>query len=187
MSVQKFQVKVFVESPKDLDVEALIPVFHGFIRDAKLGEFVLDVADYGHVHEGPGVVLIGHGSDYYLDLGEGRPGLQYSRKRAFEGDTEAAFADAVKRALTAAKLLESDATLGVKFGLGDIVVRVNDRLAATNDDASLAGFAPLFGKVLGKALGNDVTLSREGDARELLTVRARGGKGTVDEALARLG
>lgn len=187
MSVQKFQVKFFVENPEALDLEALIPVLHGFIRDAKLGEFVMDVADYGHVHQGPGVVLIGSGSDYYLDLGDGRPGLLYSRKRDFVGDTEAAFTDAVRRVLTAANLLENEPSLSVRFSLGDAVIRVNDRLAAVNDDASFAKFSPMIEKVLSKALGGSVSLAREGEARELLTISARGGVGSASDALARLG
>ncbi len=187
MSVQKFQVKLAVQNADGFDVEKLIPVFHAVIRDKKLDELAIDVADYGHVEEGPGVVLIGYGSDYYLDLRDGEPGLQYSRKRGFVGDEEAAFTDAVRRALTMASLLEQDASLGgVRFSLANVVVRINDRGHAVNDEASFARFSPLFAKVLGKAFGSAPSLSRTGEARDLLTVRTSGGQGSVADALARL-
>lgn len=187
MTAQKFQVKLYVDAPKALDLDALVPVFHGFIREKKLGELVIDVADYEHVHHGPGIVLIGYGSDYYLDLGDGRPGLRYSRKRGFEGDEEAAFTDAVRRALGAAALLEAESSLGgVRFTLGDVQVRLNDRAVASNDESSFARFAPLYQRVLAKALGPDVVVTQTGDARDLLTVQVKGGRGSVNDALARL-
>ena len=42
---------------------------------------MIDVANYAHVPKGPGVALIGHGTDYFIDEGEGRLGLLYNRKR----------------------------------------------------------------------------------------------------------
>lgn len=187
MSIQKFQVKLYVANGGALDVEKIIPVFHSYIREKKVSEMVIDVADYGHVAEGPGIVLIGHASDYYIEQREGRVGLLYSRKRDFVGDEEAALTSAVKLALQMATLLEGEADLGVRFELDEVLVRVNDRLQAKNDDASLAALSGTFSKVLGKALGGEVSLAREGDAREMLTVRVKGGKGTVSEALTRLG
>ena len=47
-------------------------------------KLLLDVADYKHVQEGPGIVLIGHEADYSLDLGGGRAGLVYDRNRGWE-------------------------------------------------------------------------------------------------------
>jgi len=187
MSIQKFQVKLYVENGDSVDLEKVIPVFHSFIQKKLVSEMVIDVVDYGHVAEGPGVVLIGHASDYYLDQREGRLGLNYSRKRDFGGDTEAALAAAVKSALAFAKLLESEQSVSIRFKLDEVVVRVNDRLQAKNDDASLDALRPVVANVLGKALGGAVSIAREGEARELLTIRVSGGKGSVDEAIARLG
>lgn len=186
MSIQKFQVKLYVENPDALDLDRVIPVFHAFIREKKIPDLLIDVADYGHVVDGPGVVLIGHASDYYVEQREGRAGLLYSRKRAFEGSTEAALLAALTSALGAASVLEREPSLGISFGLGEVQVRVNDRLAAKNDDESFETLRETIANVLGKALGSGIALSRDGDSRDLLTVRARGGKGSVREALARI-
>ncbi|HEV8246140.1 MAG TPA: hypothetical protein VGP93_10250, partial [Polyangiaceae bacterium] len=78
MESPKIQVKYFAVEP--IALEHFVPVFHRFIRDHVLDELLIDVADYAHVHHGPGVVLVGHAADYYMDQGEGRLGLLYSRK-----------------------------------------------------------------------------------------------------------
>ena len=67
---------------------------------------MIDVANYAHVPKGPGVVLIGHGSDYFIDEGEGRLGLLHSRKRGAP-DAGDRLADAFRRTLHAASLLEA--------------------------------------------------------------------------------
>src|SRR4051812_16123636 len=65
MDAHKLQLKIFLtpESARTVDVEALIPVFHRWIKQRALPELTIDIANYGHVPQGPGVVLIGHGSD----------------------------------------------------------------------------------------------------------------------------
>ncbi len=45
---------------------------------------LIDVADYKHVPDGPGVMLIGHDGDFSIDLAEGRPGPRYVRKRGWD-------------------------------------------------------------------------------------------------------
>ncbi|MFO0695510.1 MAG: hypothetical protein U0230_18250 [Polyangiales bacterium] len=183
----KFQVKLFLESNASFDVDAAIPVFHSWIRDKKLDELVIDVADYGHVPAGPGVVLIGHGSDYYVDVEGDRPGLKYSRKRGLEGDAEACLADAVRRAFRAAHLLEQEPSLGWKFRTDELQIRVNDRNAAPNSADTLAALAPAIEKVLGKALGGKLAIERTGEPRQLFTAKVTtDAKGTVSDALGRL-
>ena len=77
----KLQVKLYAEDTT-LDGEAYIPLFHGWIRDSAMPELLIDVADYRHVPDGPGVALIGHESDYFLDFQDGRPGLLCALKHA---------------------------------------------------------------------------------------------------------
>jgi hypothetical protein len=175
MASERFQVKLYAQDPAGVDLERFVPIFHRWIRDDVLDELMIDVADYAHVHEGPGVVLVGHGSDYYVDLGEGRPGLLYSRKRDFDGDAPARLADALGRALRACKLLEDDADAGgIRFRTDELLLRIPDRLHAPNTDATLEGLKPELDGVLGRLLeGTAYTLTREGDDRRAFTVRVR--------------
>jgi len=162
MSIREAQrVHIKIYASETVAPEALIPVFHRWIRESVLDdELAIDVADYSHVHEGPGVVLIGHGGDYYYDLGEGKPGLLYSRKRGFEGDLEARVRDALRRALAACDQLEAEG-IGLKFDRTTVSIRVPDRLHAPNDDASYAALEALVAKVIEGELGKAPTLTRE--------------------------
>lgn len=190
MASKKVQVKLYAEDPSAVQTDKLVPVFHRWIREGSLGELMIDVADYTHVHEGPGVALVGHGSDYYLDEGEGRPGLLYSRKRAFDGGSTERLADAFRRALSACRLLEEDGSLGgLKFGTSELLVRIPDRLHAPNTDATFEAFEPTLREVLERFLaGTAFQLEREGTERQPFTVRIRAegapGVGTLLSRLA---
>ena len=102
--------------------------------------------------DGPGVLLIGHEADRSLDLGEGRPGVLYQRKRDGEGTLEDRFAAAIEAADTLADDVEGDpAADGVRFGRDEILIRVNDRLSAPNDDATLEALRPAIEAALARA------------------------------------
>ena len=85
MLSERLQLKLFVDPAPHFEIEALIPAFHGWIREKRLAELVIDVVDYSHVTNGPGVVLVGHASDFYFGDLDGAYGLMYSRKRGGPG------------------------------------------------------------------------------------------------------
>lgn len=185
MQANKIHVKLYAtKSPAS---DKLVPVFHRWIRDKVLDELAIDVADYEHVHQGPGVVLVGHEFDYYWDLGEGRPGLIYSRKRSAP-PSATRLADAVRRALVGCKLLEQEAGLDAAFKTDELVVRLPDRLNAPVSDASYAAFqaelAPLAEKLYS---GAKVSIERVGGDRDMLGARVKASAaGSVAELLARV-
>src|SRR3954447_9104260 len=174
MDAYKLQLKIYLtpESARTLDVEALIPVFHRWIKQRALPELTIDVANYQHVPNGPGVVLIGHGADYFLDEGEGRPGLLHNRKRAGLPAAER-LPDLARRTLHAAALLEKDLALTgkVKFATNELLFRVNDRLAAPNTDATFAALKPELDALARTIFGGPCDLTRVGGAKELFAVR----------------
>jgi hypothetical protein len=173
MDAHKLQLKIFAtpESARALTGDDFVPVFHRFIKDHALPELVIDVANYAHVPEGPGVVLIGHGSDYFMDEAEGRLGLLHNRKRSGPAAGER-LADAARRTLHVASLLEKDASLAgkLKFATNELLFRVNDRLAAPNNDATLAALRGEL-EALGKRLFGSVDLVRVGGPKDLFGVR----------------
>lgn len=135
MHLHRIQAKLFVEDPDGLDALEIIPVFHRWIQSEALDELLIDVANYAHVPDGPGVILIAHEADYGIDFGHGRAGLLYTRKRDVpESLTEAARL-AVGRVLLAAKLLEEDT--GLTFRRDEIEVTFPDRLQVPNQEDSL--------------------------------------------------
>ena len=183
MDAQKLQLKIFVTpaSAGAVELEAFIPVFHRWIKDRLLPELTIDVANYAHVPEGPGVVLIGHGSDYFMDQGGGRLGLLHNRKRA-GAPPEARLVDLARRTLHAAVLLERDPAFGgrLRFASDELLFRINDRLAAPDTAATFAAVKPEL-EALGRQLYGEgaFTLERGGGAaaadgqttRQLFAVR----------------
>jgi hypothetical protein len=186
MQATKFQVKLYTRAG-DIELEKLVPVFHEWIRAKKISdELLIDVADYAHVPQGPGVVLIGHQSDYYLDVADQRPGLLYSRKRGFEGDLRAGIDDAFRRALKACQLLEEESSLDLTFSTNEALFRVQDRLRAPNADATYDAYKPALEQAAAAFFGGAASLERVGDEREPFAVRiSTGANGTVADALAR--
>jgi hypothetical protein len=141
--------KLYARNPEVVVADAYVPLFHGWIQRRGLDGVPIDVADYGHVPDGPGVILIGHEADRSLDLGEGRPGVLYQRKRQGEGSLEDRLAAAIAAADDLADAIEADpAAGGVRFGRDEILLRVNDRLNAPNDDATLDALRPAIDAAL---------------------------------------
>ena len=155
----KIDVKVMaLASPGDhqqVSPEELIPVFHRWIRDGLLEDLLVDVADYSHVPNGPGVLLIGHDAHYGLDQSGGRLGLLYSRRRethpslAGLGSDSHRLASAIEVALGVCSLLEGDESLAGRLRFGqELEVKINDRLVSTNDEAGEARWLPVLREVL---------------------------------------
>jgi hypothetical protein len=182
MIASRLQIKLFLENPDALELSALTGVFQRWIQDKALEGLLIDVADYRHVFQGPGVVLIGHESDYGLDLGAGRPGLLYTRKHHPDDSLENQLRGSLYLALSAAKLLESE-PLGLKFRTDEVEIRFVDRLQFPNlggtiedvrDDAD-GTLAALYG-------GVPVQFDRlSTDSRQVFTlkVEAKGAPGVA--------
>src|SRR5437879_9478234 len=111
VELQHVNVKLLLENPEDLNLDAVITVFHSWIQDQVCEELLLDVADYRHVHHGPGVVLIGHEADYASDNTDGRLGIRYNRKAPLEGSNRERLANSLRSALAAAERLQLDTRL----------------------------------------------------------------------------
>jgi len=175
MKSEKFQVKFFAKPNAAFDIEVVVPVFHRFIREHAFDELMIDVADYKHVKNGPGIALIGDANDYFLDEGEGRPGLLFSRKRHGSGP-EGRVREAFARALKACTLLEAAPELGGKltFATDEVLLRLPDRLHAPNDDAGFAeasrDVSPLLDKLYGAGA---YSIARGAAAPEPLSLRVK--------------
>jgi hypothetical protein len=154
MQSEKLQLKFFAKTSAGFEIEAIVPVFHRFIRERAFDELMIDVADYKHVKHGPGIALVGDANDYFFDEGEGRPGLLFSRKRHGSGP-EGRLREGFARALRACKLLEEAPELGgrVSFSSDELLVRLPDRLRAPNDDRGFAEASKELSALLEKLYG----------------------------------
>lgn len=168
MDVQQLSVWLPADRPADaIDLEAFIPIFHAWIRDHRLGDQVLiDVADYRHVHDGPGVMLIGHDGVWSVGRAGGRLGLSYARKRDPIGDAAARLEEAFREALGAALALEGESALAgrLRFRTDEVQVRILSRLVATNTPEIFAAFEPTIRTFLNRLYGDaEFTIERADD------------------------
>ncbi len=178
----KLDLKVLASSESAAEPEEFIPVFHRWITERVLPELLIDVADYSHVHEGPGVLLVGHDAIYAYDQSLGEPGLLYSRRRETSPETtgirtlDQRLESLLLCAFRACDQIEAEPRLNgrVTFDRHRIELRVNDRLVARDDD-TVAALESAFSQALSAAgVGNGrgpVALERIGEARERLTFR----------------
>lgn len=174
MQAHKLQVKIFAvpSTGPAPSLETFIPVLHRWIKDHVVRELMIDVANYAHVPRGPGVVLIGHGSDTFIDETEGRRGVMHSRKREAPAPEER-LGDAFRRALHAAMLLETEPALAgtVRFSPNEFLFRINDRLLAPNTDQAFASMKAELDALGARMFEGPYELGRVGDAKSLFSVK----------------
>jgi hypothetical protein len=192
MNATKISLKLFTRGDVP-EASLFVATFHDLVRRREPAELMIDVVDYGHVHEGPAVLFVGHESDYALDHGEGRTGLLYQRKRApvpGDGSFAAHLADALRRTLGFAARLETEPALaGLRFGTDELLFRIADRLHAPNEPATFAAIEKDLRAAAERLWGGGARVDHEpGDGRGLFTARLRaaGVTGSAAELLARV-
>ncbi len=169
IELQHINVKLFVKNPERVDLEAVVPVFHTWIQGQIFDELLLDVADYTHVPDGPGVVLIGHEADYALDNTDGRLGVRYNRKATLPGTNQERLAQATHSALQAFQRLEQD--FNVHFNNREIEFVINDRLLAPNTEETRNEAAPEIKRFLSQLLAcTEYSISYPAEPRKLFGV-----------------
>lgn len=174
MNLQHINIKFNLENPEAVNLADYGAVFNSWIQQQRLEELLIDVADYLHVHHGPGIMLIGHEADYSLDNRAGRLGLLYNRKAQLEGTNQAKLAQAVRAALIAAQILEKEN--GLKFNAQEVQVIVNDRLLVPNTAETFNVLEPDL-KILLERLyaGANYVLTHNADPRERFTIDVKVG------------
>ncbi len=175
MELHRLGVKFFAADPASVRIEEFIPLFHGWIqKQAVPGHLLIDVHDYSHIHQGPGIVLVAHEGNFSLDLSDGRPGLHYYRKTPTSLSPVAHIATILQTAIGACRLLEKDARM--QFKTHQFLVIANDRLEAPNDESAFAGLQPILTAALREVLDHsDFKLTRVSlDPKERLTISVEG-------------
>jgi hypothetical protein len=138
MQSHKLAFKFFLEDPSRLHgAEDFLPVFHRWIQARAVPEHqLIDVADYAHVPEGPGTVLVSYEANFHIDYGEGRAGLLYIRKQPLTNapTQRDRLRGAFRHAVAACIRLQDEPALAgrLKFDASEFQFRIYDRLHAPN-------------------------------------------------------
>jgi hypothetical protein len=171
MELYRLGIKLFAENPANVRVKDFVPVFHSWIQQQSIaGHQLIDVHDYSHIQNGPGILLVAHEGNFSTDMAEGRLGLVYFRKQPHGASFETQLDAALKAVRQAADLLEKDPAFAgkLRFRQDELLVIANDRLLAPNDAETFATLKPSLTKVF----GNSAKLAHTSpNSRERLTVK----------------
>jgi hypothetical protein len=179
MDSYRLGVKFFVADGSDIGVESFVPVFHSWIQRRAIEDHLLiDIADYKHVPQGPGVVLVAHEANYSMDEEDGRLGLLYMRKQP--GGTS--FVERLRQCFTAGlracEVLENEVQLAgrIRFKTDEAIFRIYDRLLAPNTRQTYAAVeAELKSVVADLYHGAAVELKHVESAERVFEVRITAG------------
>ena len=84
MNWNKLGIRLKIVPPESLVVSDYIPVFHRWIQGQVFEDHLLiDVHNYSHVKDGPGILLVAHEGQFSLSFDEVEPALFYVRRRPF--------------------------------------------------------------------------------------------------------
>ena len=168
--ITKVAIKFFCSSGPEKVADA-INIFHSWIQNETVPGMLIDVADYAHVPDGPGIMLIGHEADHQLDLAEGPAGYLYSRKRLLEGSDSERLLEVAKAAAHAASVFEADERSGVTLATNQVRVIFNDRLNTPNTDDGFAAVSDALEALARAVFDGDAMIERDtSDPRGRLTV-----------------
>jgi len=173
MELQRLGIKLFAADSAAVRVRDFVPVFHSWIqRQCMDGHLLIDVHDYSHIQNGPGILLVAHEGNFCTDMADGRLGLVYFRKQPAGTSTQSHIEAALKAVRQAASLLEKEPVFeGLRFRKDELLVIANDRLLAPNDAATFAALK----SQLKKMFGTDATLVYAStNPKDRLTVRVAG-------------
>ena len=134
MDLQKFGVKLFFNTNGSYSSKDFVPIFHNWIQDKAIDDHLLiDVTDYSHIPDGPGVMLIAHEGNFSLDQESQQPGIMYMRKTEIAGSFTERFSTVLSTVIKAANCLnDNNISKQVDFASSSFRFIANDRLYAEN-------------------------------------------------------
>jgi hypothetical protein len=185
--VKRLSAKLFVRDGIAVDQSHFIPVFHRWIRQGALDQLLIDVADYRHVHHGPGVMLIAHEGHYAMDEEAGQAGLLFQQTRWEGSDPQDRLRSLLCATLAACRRLEHDLSDRIRFRTDEILVRVADRLAAPDTAETFAQWRRIASALLEPVFDTRVLRIRHEPGEAALTMRLLlGGELGIDQIIDRL-
>ena len=176
MNLNKIGVKFFVDGGDAVALAEYIPIFHRWIQNHSVDGVLIDVADYSHVHAGPGVLLIAHEGNYGMEERGERQALVYYNKHTRYRDLADGLASVCETALNACLKLEREPELEgrIAFGANELQIVASDRLSAPNTQETFTVFEPLVARFLDHVYaGVNYSVAREPDLRERFSVTAK--------------
>ncbi len=178
---KRLGVKFGLKQEPKLQPDDILPIFQRWIQDHTVDGMLIDVIDYKHVAEGPGVVLISDEADYAYDSGAGQVGLHYVRKRDLPDDFATALRLVFQRALAGARALQAEAPDDLIFDYSAANINFLDRMNYRNEPDVFDQIRHELAQILSGIYGAPVAVTRvNDDPRRLFSARAEVTAGDID-------
>ena len=129
---KRLKIRQPLNAPADFDITDIIPVFHRWIQEQTVPGLLIDVADYKHVPQGPGILLISDEGDYSLEQEDGGFSIVYDRKRQTGDDLGESIRIVLATLRTALQALEAEPSLALSAEASHIELTILDRLQYPN-------------------------------------------------------
>ena len=138
MDIQKFGIKLFFQQNGSYPYRNFIPELHRWIqKDSVPDHMLIDVVDYSHISDGPGIILVAHEGHFSLDQENYNPGILYMRKTDIRGSFENRFNKVLSTTILVAQLLiKNKIDKGLAISQKSLRFISNDRRLADNIDAN---------------------------------------------------
>ena len=138
MNLQKFGIKLFFQPNGSFSYRDFIPELHQWIQNDSIDDHLLiDVVDYSHIPDGPGIMLVAHEGHFSLDQENFKPGLLYMRKKNISGSFKDRFNKVLSITIQSAQLLKNN-NINKKLDFSNNSLRFisNDRRLVDNIDTN---------------------------------------------------
>ena len=160
---RRLGVKFSLKQQPTLKPEDILPIFQRWIQEHSIEGMLIDVIDYKHVPEGPGIVLIADEFDLAYDLSDGVIGLYYVRKRELPDTLGDTLRLVISRALAAARALEAEAPGDIVFDYRSAKISFLDRIHYRNEPESFEAIRSIMTETLSGIFGANVEVTRQYD------------------------
>ena len=186
---RRLGVKFSLKQQPTLQPEDILPIFQRWIQEHTIEGMLIDVIDYKHVPDGPGIVLIADEFDLAYDLADGEIGLYYVRKRELTETLKEALRLVISSALAAARALEAEAPGDIIFDFNMAKISFLDRIHYRNKPEFFELVQGTLTETLSEIFGADVVITRMyDDPRAIFALRFIAESDTldIDALIARL-
>ncbi len=189
MKLERLGVKFFVENPLSVEIRNFVPVFHSWIQKQVIEDHLLiDVHDYSHIYQGPGILLVAHEGNFSMDLGQDRLGLFYYRKQPLNGPPLDRLKTIFLAVLQGCRLLSKGlpSENRVQFKTDEVLLVANDRLHHPNTQETFQQLQPVLSRFITQLFETQkVTLTHQGDPKERFSVALKTACGRAPQTLLR--
>ena len=173
--LQQMDIKVFVKKGEDIPPYDFMRVLQRWIQQHTIPGALIDVADYSHIRNGPGIILVAHEHNVSIDYNDGRMGLLFHQKQPLDGSLQERMKLCLKYAFTACVELQEEPEFEgrLEFDPANFLFIANDRLHAPNEDEAYEQVHKQLLEAAGRVYDGELDLHRwAGDDRSRIAIEA---------------